>query len=104
MNTINAIAVAISFVFSAGAMAQSMSKDQYKAAKTGTAAEYKSARAACGSLAGNRKGHMQGGGLGQGEGREGRTRSEIQTFRGRQLQGARGQGGGRILGGQGEMR
>ena len=52
---INAIAMAIGLAFSAGAMAQTMSKDEYKSAKDGIAAEYKSAKAACGSLAGNAK-------------------------------------------------
>ena len=55
MNTfnINAIAMAIGLAVTAGAVAQTMSKDEYKSAKDGIAAEYKSANAACGSLAGN---------------------------------------------------
>jgi hypothetical protein len=52
---INAIAVAVGLAFSAGAMAQTMSKDQYKSGKDGIVAEYKSAKAACGFLAGNAK-------------------------------------------------
>jgi len=52
---INAIALAIGFAFSAGAMAQTMSKDQYKSARDGIAAEFKAAKTACGSLAGNAK-------------------------------------------------
>jgi hypothetical protein len=52
---INAIAVAISLAFSAGAMAQTMSKEQYKSGKDNIAAEYKSVSAACGSLSGNAK-------------------------------------------------
>ncbi len=48
-----AIAMAIGLAFSAGAMAQTMSKEQYKSAKDGIAAEHKAAKAACGSLAGN---------------------------------------------------
>lgn len=51
----NAIVIAIGLAFSVGAMAQTMSRDQYKARKNGIAAEYKAAKAACGSLAGNRK-------------------------------------------------
>ena len=55
MNKLNitAIAAAITLVFSAGAMAQTMSKDHIKSGKDGIAAEYKSAKAACGSLSGN---------------------------------------------------
>lgn len=55
MNTlnINAIALAVSFAFSAGAMAQSLSKDEYKAGKDKIAAEYKVAKAGCASLSGN---------------------------------------------------
>jgi len=49
----NAIVLAIGFAFSAGAMAQSISKDDYQAGKDKIAAEYKSARAACASLSGN---------------------------------------------------
>jgi osmotically-inducible protein OsmY len=53
---ITAIAAAMAFAISAGAMAaQSMSKDEYKAAQDGNAAKYKSAKADCGSLAGNAK-------------------------------------------------
>jgi len=52
---INAIARAIGLAFSAGAMAQSMSKDQYKSASDGIAADHKAADAACASLAGNPK-------------------------------------------------
>jgi hypothetical protein len=50
---INAITVAIGLAFSAGAMAQTMSKVQYESGKDGITAEYKSAKAACGFLAGN---------------------------------------------------
>ena len=52
---ISAIAVAISLTFSAGAMAQSMTKDEYKAGKDEIAAQYKSAKANCNSFAGNVK-------------------------------------------------
>lgn len=57
MNKLNIrmIALVISFAFSAGAMAQSMSKNDYKAAKDKISADYKSARAACASLSGNTK-------------------------------------------------
>lgn len=50
---ITAIAAAISLAFSVGAMAQSMSKDDYKASKDRIVAEYKSAKAGCDSFAGN---------------------------------------------------
>jgi osmotically-inducible protein OsmY len=58
MNKLNitAIAAAIALAFSAGAMAaQSMSKDEYKAAQNRIAAAYKSATADCGSLSANAK-------------------------------------------------
>jgi len=54
-SNISAIAVAVGLFVSAGAMAQSMSKDQYKSGGNIIAAEYKSAMAACGSLSGNAK-------------------------------------------------
>lgn len=50
---INVIALAVSLAFSAGAMAQGISKSDYQAGKGRIAAEYKSARAACASLSGN---------------------------------------------------
>jgi ribosome-associated translation inhibitor RaiA len=55
MNTlnINVIALAVSLAFSAGTMAQGMSKNDYQAGKDKIAAEYKSAKASCGSLSGN---------------------------------------------------
>ncbi len=52
---ISAITVAISFAFSAGAMAQVMSKDEYKSHKDGIAAESRSAKAACDSFSANAK-------------------------------------------------
>ena len=57
MNRINmtTIAAAVSLAFSAGAMAQSLSKDEYKADKGKIAAEYKSAKSGCSSLAANAK-------------------------------------------------
>ena len=55
MNKLNitAIAVAISLAFSVGAMAQGMSKDEYKAGEDRITIEYKSAKAGCDSLSGN---------------------------------------------------
>ncbi len=55
MNKLNikVLAMAVSLAFSAGAMAQSMSKADYMAGKDKIAAEYKSAKAACASLSGN---------------------------------------------------
>lgn len=50
-----AIAAAIGLVFSAGAMAQSLSKDAYKAAEDRIAAEYATAKATCDPLSGNGK-------------------------------------------------
>ena len=52
---IGTITVAIGLAFSAGAMAQSMSKDEYRAGKDGISAEYKSAKANCSSFSGNVK-------------------------------------------------
>jgi len=52
---VTAIAAAITLVFSAGAMALAMSKDEYQSGKTGIAAEYKSARAGCDSFSANAK-------------------------------------------------
>jgi hypothetical protein len=50
---INAIAVAVSLAFSAGAMAQDLSKSNYEAVKEGIASKYKLAKADCASLSGN---------------------------------------------------
>lgn len=57
MNKLNitAVAAAIALAFSAGAMATSMSKDDYKAGKVSIASEYKSARAGCDSFSANAK-------------------------------------------------
>ncbi len=57
MNKFNmtAIAAAISLVFGAGAMAQSLSKDAYKAAEDRIEAEYATAKATCDPLSGNAK-------------------------------------------------
>lgn len=52
---INVIALAVSLAFSAGAMAQGMSKNDYKAGKDRITAEYKLAKAGCASLSGNPK-------------------------------------------------
>lgn len=55
MNTIkiNAIALAVSLVFSAGAMAETLSKGGYKAGKDKISAEYKLAKVSCAPLSGN---------------------------------------------------
>lgn len=52
---INVIALAVGLAFSVGAMAQSMSKSDYKADKEKITTEYKSAKASCASLSGNAK-------------------------------------------------
>lgn len=52
---LNAIALAISLAFTAGAMAAEMTKVDYKAAKEKITGEYKSAKTACGSMSGNAK-------------------------------------------------
>ncbi len=48
-------AIAIGLAFGSGALAQTMSKTQYNAARDGIAAEYRTAKAACRSLSGNAK-------------------------------------------------
>ena len=53
--SITTIAAAITLAFSAGAMAEGLSKADYKAGKDKISAEYKSAKADCGSLSGNAK-------------------------------------------------
>jgi hypothetical protein len=55
VNTLNihAIALAVSLTFSAGAMAQNVSKDDYLSVKDKIAADYKLAKASCDSLSGN---------------------------------------------------
>lgn len=50
---INVIALAVSLAFSAGASAEGISKDDYKAAKDKIAAEYTLAKTGCASLSGN---------------------------------------------------
>jgi len=52
---INVIALAVSLAFSAGAMAQGLSKNDYKAGKDKITAEYKLAKTGCASLSGNPK-------------------------------------------------
>lgn len=52
---ISAIAAAVGLAFSAGAMAQAMSKDEFKSGKNRIAVQYKADKTACGSLAGNAK-------------------------------------------------
>jgi len=51
--TTTAIAVAIGLTFSTGAMAQTMSKDDYETGMNSIAAEYKSDKSSCESLSGN---------------------------------------------------
>lgn len=45
--------MAIALAFSAGAMAENMSKDQYASMKDGIVAQYKTAKSACGSFSAN---------------------------------------------------
>jgi len=52
---IKVITVAISLAFSAGAMAASMTKDEYKTGKENVAVDYKKQKAACDSLSANAK-------------------------------------------------
>jgi hypothetical protein len=55
MNSFNlkALVIAVSFAFSAGAMAETMTKADYQASKDKIATEYKTAKTACSSLSGN---------------------------------------------------
>lgn len=52
-SSINVLALAVSFAFSAGALAANLSPDDYKAGKDKCAAEYKAEKAACKSFSGN---------------------------------------------------
>jgi hypothetical protein len=52
---ISVITLAFSFAFSTGAIAQTLSKNDFEAGKDKVAAEYKTAKTACGSLSGNAK-------------------------------------------------
>jgi hypothetical protein len=52
---INAIALAIGLAVSAGAIAEGVSKDEYKVSKDSIAAKYTSAKTHCGSLSANTK-------------------------------------------------
>lgn len=52
---INIIALAISLGFSAGAIAENLTKEQYKSLEQGIATEYKAAKARCDSFSGNAK-------------------------------------------------
>lgn len=51
----NVISLAVSLVFSVGAMAQGMSKTDYNTSREKISADYKSAKAACDSMSGNPK-------------------------------------------------
>lgn len=50
---INAIALALSLMFSSGAMAEGMTKEEFKAGKDKISDQYKAAKAACKPLSGN---------------------------------------------------
>lgn len=51
--SINVLALAVGLAFSAGAMAQSMANDDYKAGKNQIESQYKAEKAACSSFSGN---------------------------------------------------
>lgn len=53
--SINALALAVGLAFSAGAMAEAMEKDDYKAGKHQIEGQYKAEKAACNSFSGNAK-------------------------------------------------
>ena len=52
-SSINVLALAVSFAFSAGAMAENLSAEDYKAGKDQSASQYKAEKAACKSFSGN---------------------------------------------------
>lgn len=52
---INIVAIALALAFSTGAIAEGMSKTEYKAAKEKISAEYKTLRTSCAALSGNAK-------------------------------------------------
>ena len=52
-NHLTSLTAVILLAFSAGAMAQTMSKSEYKASKNSISAEYKATKQKCGSLSGN---------------------------------------------------
>ena len=73
----HALAVAVSIAFSAGAMAQSLSNDAYKAAKQGIASDYAAAKSACASQSGNAKDICRA----EAKGKEGIARAELDERR-----------------------
>lgn len=54
-NSINGLALAVGLAFSAGTMAQSLAKDDYKAGKNQIESQYKADKTACNSFSGNAK-------------------------------------------------
>jgi hypothetical protein len=70
-----AIAAAIALAFSAGAAAQSMSRDQYRSGMDGIADSYKSAKAACDSFSANAKDICRAGA----SGKESIARAELEA-------------------------
>ena len=72
---ISAISLAIGLAFSAGAMAENMSKEQYKSGKAGIATDYKTDMAACGAYAGNAKDICKA----EADGREKVARAELEA-------------------------
>ncbi len=77
MNKLNfaAIAAAIALAFSAGAMAASMSKDQYKAGKASIVIDYKSASAGCDAFSANAKDIC----MAEAKGRENVAKAELEA-------------------------
>ena len=76
MNKLCTIAiVAAGLAFGGSALAQSMSKDEYKAGKERIAADYKAAKAGCDSLAGNAKDIC----MAQAKGREKVAKAELEA-------------------------
>ena len=72
---LTAILAIFSLACGAGAMAQGISKSEYKAAEKNIGAEYKSAKANCASLAGNAKNVC----IAEAKGKEGVAKAELKT-------------------------
>jgi len=70
-----AIALAVGLAFSAGGMAQTMSKDDYKLSKDRIAVEYKTAKMGCASLSGNSNDIC----LAEADGRQNVARAELEA-------------------------
>lgn len=106
MNTINikALAIAVSLAFSAGAMAQTLTKSEYQAGKDKISAEYHDRQGDVHFVVRQRQRRLRRRGQGPGQARSGRTRRRLPTQREERVQGQRGQGGSGLCRGQRTLR